>query len=112
LTREQDLLLQALLARSAYAKLQQNRQMEWTFSEACRFWSIGDRLGSAVDARLDDLQKQLTEIERLLGPGPQTLGNSQQVSAAEVGALCDLHQQLEQRFDRHLNLLRNRADRG
>src|SRR5262249_26561307 len=106
-----DLLLQALLASAAYAKLRQGRQAEWTFSEACRFWSMGDRLGGAVDARLDELQRQLSEIERFLAAGPQPPGNGREVSAQEAGALCDLHQQLEQRFGRHLNLLRTRAER-
>ncbi len=110
-SREQDLLLQGLLASSAYAKHRQGREVEWTFSEACKFWSMGERLGSAVDARLDEIQKHLTEIERCLASGPQTLGNGREVSAAEVGVLCDLHHQLEQRFGRHLALLRSRAER-
>ncbi len=111
LTREQDLLLQTLLASHAYAKLRQGRQAEWTFSEACRFWSMNDRLGGAVDERLDELQRGLTELERVLAAGPLVLGNGREVTAKEVGSLCDLHQQLEQRFGRHLNLLRSRADR-
>lgn len=111
LSREQDLLLQGLLSSVAYTKQRQGRQAEWTFSEACRFWSIGDRLGSAVDARLDELQRHLTQIERTLAAGTQTLGNGREVSAQDAGQLCDLHQQLEQRFSRHLNLLRSRADR-
>jgi hypothetical protein len=109
LSREQDLLLQGLLAGPAYLKLRQGRPDEWTFSEACRFWSIGDRVGSAIDARLDDLQSQLTEIERILSQGAQVLGNGREVGAAEAGQLCDLHSQLEQRFTRHLNLLRSRS---
>jgi hypothetical protein len=109
LTREQDVLLQGLLASAAYQKMRQGRQVEWTFSEACRFWSIGDRVGDAIDARLDDLQAQLTAIERALHSGAQTLGNGRQVTAAEAGQLCDLHQQLEQRFTRHLQLLRSRV---
>jgi hypothetical protein len=112
LTREQDLLLQSLLASAAFGKLRQGRQPEWTFSEACRFWSMGDRLGAAVDARLDELQRQLNDVERFLAAGAQTLGNGREVTAQEAGALCDLHQQLEQRFARHLNLLRSRAERG
>src|SRR5262249_4041870 len=111
LSREQDLLLQGLLASAAYAKHRQDRQAEWTFSEACRFWSMGDCLGGAVDHRLDELQLQLNGIERVLSDGPQTLGNGREVGAQEVGALCDLHHQLEQRFSRHLTLLRNRAER-
>ena len=68
-------------------------------------------MGNAVDARLDELQKQLSEIERIMAGGEQTLGNSRQVNAQEAGQLCDLHSQLEQRFARHLNLLRSRGDR-
>jgi hypothetical protein len=109
LTREQDLLLQGLLASAAYQKLRQGRQAEWTFSEACRFWSITDKAGAEIDARLDQLQRQLTEIERALGPDAQALGNGREVTGREAGQLCDLHQQLERRFTRHLNLLRSRA---
>lgn len=109
LSREQDLLLQGLLATAAYQKFRQGRQAEWTFSEACKFWTIGERVGDAVDGRLDELQAQLTAIERALGSGGQALGNGRSVTAAEAGQLCDLHQQLEQRFSRHLNLLRSRA---
>jgi hypothetical protein len=109
LTREQDLLLQALLASHAYQKFRQGRQAEWTFTEACRFWSITDKVGPEIDARLDQLQKQLTEVERALSAGGQTLGNGREVTGHDVGQLCDLHQQLEQRFVRHLNLLRSRT---
>lgn len=112
LTREQDLLLQGLFASAIYAKHRQGRDTEWTFSEACRFWSIGDRLGSAVDARLDEMQKLLTEIEGVLAGGSQTLGNGREVTGKEASTLADLHHQLEQRFGRHLNLLRNRAERN
>ena len=57
LTREQDLLMQQLQASAAFAKFQRGRQAEWTFSDACRFWSIGDRTGSAIDERLDENQQ-------------------------------------------------------
>ena len=112
LSRDQDILLQGLFASAALGKLKQGRHAEWTFSEACRFWSMGDRLGGAVDVRLDELQKQLTEIERLLSTGSVTLGNGRECTAADVGQLCDLHSQLEQRFARHLTLLRSRAERA
>jgi hypothetical protein len=112
LSREHDVLLQALLASAAWQKQRQGRQTEWTFSEACRFWNMGDRTGSAIDARLDEIQVALTEIERNLAKGAITLGNSRTISGPEVGQLCDVHRQLEQRFGRHLNLLRNRAERA
>jgi hypothetical protein len=112
LSREQDLLLQQLLASAAYQKLAQGRESEWTFSEACRFWSIGDQVGGAIDTRLDHLQAQLTEIERTLAGRAAVLGNGREITGRDVGQVCDLHQQLEQRFVRHLTLLRNRSDRG
>lgn len=111
LDREQDLLLQGMLAGTAWMKYRQNKQDDWTFSEACKFWNIGDRLGSAIDARLDELQSTLTAIERALAGGSAILGNGREITADEAGKLCDLHQQLEQRFSRHLNLLRQRAER-
>src|SRR5262249_9000367 len=111
LSRDQDVLLQELLASAAWQKLQQGRQAEWAFSEACRFWSMGERLGERGDARLDELQAQLAEAERALRGRSVALGNGRAVSGEEAGLLCDLHRQLEQRFSRHLQLLRNRAER-
>jgi len=112
LPKEVDILLQAQLCSSALAKLRQGRQEEWTFAEACRFWGLGDRTGQAVDARLDEVQSQLGLAEKILANGPQTLGNGVEVSAAQAGQLADLHHQLEQRFGRHLNLLRSRTSYG
>jgi hypothetical protein len=110
--KDLDVLLQALLCSPAYQKLRQGRQDEWTFSEACRFWGLGDRSGSAVDARLDELQAHLVAAEKLLAAGPQALGNGVEVTAEAAGQLCDLHHQLEQRFVRHLNLVRSRGERA
>lgn len=111
LTRDHDLLLQSLLATAIYAKHRQGRDAEWTFSEACRFWGMGERLGAAVDVRLDELQRLLVEIEGMLMGSVQTLGNGREVTGKEASVLCDLHHQLEQRFARHLQLLRARAER-
>lgn len=109
LSREQDLLMQQVLASVAYEKLCQGREAEWTFSDACRFWAISDRQGTAVDQRLDELLSQLAQIEKELKAGPVTLGNGKETTAEEAGRLCDMHGQLEQRFARHLNLLRSRG---
>jgi hypothetical protein len=112
LSRDQDLLLQGLLASAAWQKLRLGRQEEWTFSEACRFWGLGDRTGDAIDARLDEVLALLTSAERALAGGSQVLGNSRAVSTGEVGHLCEAHRLLEQRFGRHLGLLRNRVNRA
>ncbi|MFO0876980.1 MAG: hypothetical protein U0840_06370 [Gemmataceae bacterium] len=110
LERDQDILLQSMVTSPAYIKFRQGRSIEWTFSEACRFWSMGERTGHAVDERLETVRKQLALIDRVLSGGPQTLGNGREVTPAEVASLVDMHQQLEQRFSRHLSLLRSRGD--
>ena len=112
LPKEVDILLQTLLCAGVVAKARQGRQEEWTFAEACRFWGLGERTGNAVDTRLDELQTQLVQAEKLLANGPQMLGNGVEVTAEQAGQLADLHHQLEQRFARHLNLLRSRASYG
>ncbi|MBY0232722.1 MAG: hypothetical protein K2W96_25865 [Gemmataceae bacterium] len=108
LPREQDILLQSLLSSTAWQKQRAGRSGDWTFADACRFWSMADQTGDAVDARLDELQGTLAGIERLLAGGPRKLGNGVEIAAETVGQLCDLHHQLEQRFARHLALLRSR----
>ncbi len=108
LPREQDLLVQGLLASTAWQKMRTGRGADWTFSDACRFWSMAERTGAEVDERLDELQGELTRLEKLLAAGPAQLGNGVEFTAAQAGQLCDLHHQLEQRFSRHLNLLRSR----
>jgi hypothetical protein len=110
LNRDQDLLLQHLLASSAFQKLRQHKQSEWTFSEACRLWSMGERAGNAVDARLEEIKQQLAEVERVVTLGAAVLGNGHEATSAEVAQLSDLHSQLVHRFGRHLNLLRSRSE--
>jgi hypothetical protein len=112
LPKEVDILLQTLLCAGVVAKARQGRQEEWTFAEACRFWGLGERTGNAVDTRLDELQAQIVQAEKVLANGPQMLGNGVEITAEQAGHLADLHHQLEQRFARHLNLLRSRASYG
>jgi hypothetical protein len=112
LSRPHDLLLQALLASVIWQKHRNGRSNDWSFSEACRFWNLGDRQGRAVDAHLEQLTTDLAEIERRLATASAVLGNGQTVHAGDAGQLCAIHEQLLQRFSRHLNLLRSRADRA
>jgi hypothetical protein len=108
LPRDLDLMIQGLLATAAWQKHRQGRTADWTFNDACRFWNMGERSGADVDERLDELQKTLTRLEKQLANGPTLLGNGVELNAAMAGQLCDIHHQLEQRFNRHLQLLKNR----
>jgi hypothetical protein len=109
LPRDQDLLIQAMLAGPAWNKFRTNRHQEWTFSEACKFWNMGERSGDAVDGRLKELHQKLGLIERTLAGGQVTLGNGRTVTSQEVGQLAEIHRNMEHRFTRHLNLLRSRS---
>jgi hypothetical protein len=110
LAEEHDRRLQALFLSPALQKFQEGRKPELTFPEACRFWGISDNLhGDAIDARLDALQRALADVERHLGSGSATLANGRSVTAADAGLLLDVHTYLEERFARHLTLLRTRG---
>jgi hypothetical protein len=113
LSRENDKWLQELFVTSAYENFREGRQQELTFADACRFWGITDNLtGEALDGRLDQVRKGLTDIERQIGLGSANLGDGHSISADDIAQLCDIHGNLTQRFSRHLTLLRNRTARS
>ncbi len=114
LSKDQEKFLQTLLASSALEKFQEGRKQELTFADATRYWGITENLhGEALDARLNKMRAQLADLDRLLGPdGTTALSNGRSVSGEDIGALCDVHAYLEDKFSRHLNLLRTRAGRN
>jgi hypothetical protein len=112
LARDLDRVLQDLFASTAYEKHRAGRQEELKFADACRFWGVTENLsGEALDARLDHLRAVLAEAEGQVGLGSATLGNGRSVTGDDLGALGDVHRHLQERFARHLTLLRNRASR-
>jgi hypothetical protein len=112
LSKEHDKALQDLFASTACQKFQEGRQQELAFADACRFWGITENLhGDALDAKLDHLAATLALVERQVGLGSATLGNGRSVTLDDIDLLARAHSFLEQRFSRHLTLLRNRANR-
>ena len=112
LPRDQDKLLQTLFASTAVRKYQDNRKPELTFADACRFWSITENLqGAALDDRLASVRATLGDIERAVGKSKTVLSDGRLITGDEANMLCDLHLYLEDRFARHLTLLRNRVAR-
>jgi hypothetical protein len=112
LPRDQDKLLQTLFASTAVRKYQDNRKPELTFADACRFWSITENLqGAALDDRLATVRAALGDIERAVGKSKTVLSDGRLITSDEANMLCDLHLYLEDRFARHLTLLRNRVAR-
>jgi hypothetical protein len=112
LPRDQDKLLQTLFASTAVRKYQDNRKPELTFADACRFWSITENLqGAALDDRLATVRASLGDIERAVGKSKTVLSDGRLLTGDDANMLCDLHLYLEDRFARHLTLLRNRVAR-
>jgi hypothetical protein len=110
---DQETFLTALWASSAFEKFEEGRKPEMTFADACAFWGITDGThGPAVNARLDHLRAGLADLEQLLEAGDATLSTGRSVSLDDLTRLDDLNAYLEERFARHLNLLRTRAARG
>lgn len=110
--RDQEKFLQRLFETTALEKFNEGRKSELTFGDACRFWEITDSMNAeAINGRLSKLRFQLTDLERLLDNTDAELSNGRSVSAGDIAHLLQVHQYLEERFSRHLNLLRTRAER-
>jgi hypothetical protein len=113
LSRDQEKYLQTLFGSSAAQKFEEGLKDELTFADACRFWGITENLhGEALTARLDRLRASLADIERVLGTGTAELANGRSVSKDDLSLLIAVHEYLEERFARHLTLLRNRVVRN
>jgi hypothetical protein len=112
LSGEHDKLIQVLFGSTAWQKLKEGHKGDLNFADACRFWNITEHISvSVLDQRLQLVTQSLHEIERQLGSGGVQLSNGRKISTDEMTLLVDLHKDMEERFDRHLMLLRNRAGR-
>ncbi len=113
LPREQEKFLLGLLSNPAVEKYQQGLKHDLTFSDACRFWNVTENLrGEALDARLTKLRGGLAELDEILGEAGVDLSNGRNVSSDDIRLLRKVDDYLMERFSRHLNLVRNRAQKG
>jgi hypothetical protein len=112
LPAEQDKLFQTLAGSSAWQKYHDGGKADLNFSDACRFWSITENLtGTLLNQRLDHVGTVLHDLEKQVGQIGVVLGNGKRLTGGEIAELAELHDYLEDRFDRHLMLLRNRSER-
>lgn len=112
LTRDHEKFLQTLFAAQALEKFDEGRKPELTFSDACRFWNISENMhGEAIETRRGRFQSQLSEISRIVGTADAELSNGRSVSGDDISHLVDVDEYLRERFSRHLNLLRSRAEK-
>jgi hypothetical protein len=110
LSREQEKFLLTLLDSSAVQKFEENRKADLTFADASRFWGVTENMrGDALDARMEQFHDQLGELDRAFADADSELSNGRIVTAGDVRVLTNIHRYMEDRFDRHLNLLRSRA---
>jgi hypothetical protein len=113
LVRDQEKFLQGLFASTALQKFQEGRKQELTFADGCRFWGITENLrGDVLDARMDRFRDNLADVKRALGNASATLSNGRSVEPEDIAELGQVHTYLNERFSRHLNLLRTRSIRN
>lgn len=112
MTRDQEKFLLELFDSPVVEKFDENRKQEITFADACKFWNVHEQQhGEALDSRLSRFQTQLNDIARFLGDGDTEMSNGRCVSSDDVQHLSAVHEHIEERFARHLNLLRTRCER-
>ncbi len=112
LSREMEKFVLSLLDSSSVQKFEENRKGELTFADACRFWGITENTkGDALDARIQQVQTFLAELDRSLADADAELSTGRLLNAGDGRFLTNVHHYMKDRFDRHLNLLRSRAVR-
>lgn len=112
LTRDLERFVLALMDSSAYQKFEENRKAELTFADACRFWGVTENMkGDQLDTRLGQVQTSLTELDREFAESDAQMSNGRIITGGDVRVLTNIHRYMEDRFDRHLNLLRARPRR-
>lgn len=108
LSREHERFLKTLFDSSAVQKFEDNRKHELSFADACRFWGVTENMhGDQLDKRLEDMDRTLAELDRVLADVDAEAG-SRVVTAGDVRVMTNIHRYMQDRFDRHLNLLRKR----
>lgn len=112
MTRDHEKFLLGLFGSSAVEKFDENRKAEITFADACKFWNINEsQNGDNLDTRLGRFQGALGDISRFIGSGETEMSNGRSISGDDINHLTGVHEHLEERFARHLNLLRTRGER-
>ena len=109
LSREMEKFVGSLLDSSAVQKFEENRKGDITFADACRFWNVAENMkGNALDSRLQHVQTNLADLDRILADADAELSTGRLLSAGDVRILTHVHRNMADRFERHLNLLRSR----
>jgi len=112
LSREHERFLKVLFDSSAVQKFEDNRKHELSFADACRFWSITENMkGELLDEKLEDMNTTLAELDRILADVDAEMSGGRVVTAGEIRVMTNIHRYMQDRFERHLNLLRSRTSK-
>ncbi len=110
LNRDHDRFLKVLFDSSAVQKFEDNRKHELSFADASRFWGITENMkGEQIEAKLEEMDKTLAELDRVLADVDGETSGGRHVTAGDVRVMTNIHRYMEDRFERHLNLLRTRG---
>ena len=64
--------------------------------------------GDQLDQRLEDIDRMLAELDRALADTDAEASYGRVVTAGDIRVMTNIHRYMQDRFDRHLNLLRKR----
>jgi hypothetical protein len=109
MNRDHERFLKVLFDSSAVKKFEDNRKHELTFADATRFWGVTENMkGELLDEKLENMDATLAELDRILADNDAEMTGGRVVTAGDIRVMTNIHRYMEDRFERHLNLLRKR----
>ncbi len=110
LSRDHERFLKVLFDSSAVQKFEDNRKADLSFADACRFWGVTENMkGEQLDETLEQVEQTLAELDRMLADSDSEMPGGRVVQAGDIRVLTNIHRYMEDRFERHLNLLKSRT---
>jgi hypothetical protein len=110
MNREHERFLKSLFDSSAVQKFEDNRKHDVVFADATRFWNVTENMkGEQLDDKLEEMDQTLAELDRVLADNDAEMTGGRVVTAGDIRVLTNIHRFMEDKFERHLNLLRSRS---
>jgi hypothetical protein len=111
--REQEKFLLQLFGSVAVQRFKQGLKVELTFADACKLWGITEQMhGEEVKEHLDRIPSTLAEVGQLLGGSRVEMSTGRSIAQEDLNVVAEVHGYLQDKFSRHLTLLRNRPSRN
>ncbi len=111
--RDLEKALLRLLATTSVYRYKQGLKAELTFADACKFWEITEQTpADELRPRLDRIPATLAEVGQLLGGGRVELSTGRSIAHEDLAMVAAVHTYLQEKFSRHLTLLRTKPARN